>query len=539
MLNRNSGLAKLIQKLPAAPGLSEIHQFLSQAMERRGRLVVVSWLTQDKQNEYSLDIQCPLKGGDTEWRLHIGKDRDKRMLWEYRTTDVLLVYNLIVSASGEKQNAVQIDGTMVSASDNFREQTQKRDSYYLQALQTHEVDIAKLSQMGLKDNSWTRGTTEHKGDLSLVQVSSLLQSLLIAKMTGCLEIERDNENAQLYFVDGEPTFAEIGKLSGDECILEIVTWREGKYEFKVRQRTDKSNVRNSLESLVLRGITLKDQINYLKNAGLWPESILQHKQFNVSQEEFDARTSTNAPVAQPVLRSLYLAIDEKSTLKEISTRLQLTQSLWVPAIIHLLERDLIAFTNDFTGQDSTEHLLPKSIDPTYIHSVMMSLRRPETGMFTYPAFLYFLEQEYFRGYRGGSPLSVMVMEMRVVKGAPEFKREPLDVVAVAEVFRRISQLKRHVDMVAHYETYDYAMILPNTKSAGANIFAQRIVNALLSTPLPDGAHPGKLSLAFGVACIPEDCTDLSYVLAAAEAAKAQAILLAAPVIQFRDIRPMV
>lgn len=537
MLKRNSGLSKILQQLPAAPGLSEIHHFLSQAMERRGRLVVVSWFTPDKLIEFSLDIQCPVRGGDTEWRLHSGKDRDKKLLWEYRTCDVLLVYNLIVSASGEAHHAVQIDGA-ISVNESFRDQTKKRDTYYMQALQTHEVDIARLSQLGLKDNSWTRGSTEHTGDLSLVQIGSLLQSLLIAKMTGCLEIHRDNEKAQLFFVEGEPTFAEIGKLSGDECILEIVTWREGKYEFIVRKRTDRTNVRNSLESLVLRGIKLKDQINYLKNAGLWPESILQHKHFNISQEEFDARTSTNAPVAQPVLRSLYTAIDEKSTLKEISTRLQLTQSLWVPAIIHLLERDVIAFTNDFTAPpDSTEHLQPKSIDPTFIHSVMMSLRRPETGMFTYPAFLYFLEQEYFRGYRSGSPLSVMIMEMRVVKGPPEFKREPLDVVSVAEVFRRISQLKRHIDLVAHYETYDYAMILPNTKSAGANIFAQRIVNALLSTPLPGLGHSGKLSLAFGVACIPEDCTDLSYILAAAEAAKAQAILLAAPVIQFRDIRP--
>jgi GGDEF domain-containing protein len=538
MLKRNTGLAKILQKLPAAPGLSEIHHFLSQAMERRGRLVVISWFTADKLVEFSLDIQCPIRGGDTEWKLFRGQNRDKRLLWEYRTCDVLLVYNLIVSASGEAHHAVQNDGA-ISVNESFGDQSKKRDTYYMQAVETHEVDIARLSKLGLKDNSWSRGSAEHIGDLSLIQVGSLLQSLLIAKMTGCLEIHRDNEKAQVFFVDGEPTFAEIGKLTGDECILELVTWREGKYEFIVRSRIDKKNVRNSLESLVLRGIKLKDQINYLKNAGLWPESILQHKHLNMSQEEFDARTSTAAPVAQPVLRSIYTAIDEKSTSKQIATRLQLTQSLWVPAIIHLLEQDVIAFTNDFTTADGTEHLLPKTIDPTFIHSVMMSLRRPETGMFTYPAFLYFLEQEYFRGYRSGSPLSVMIMEMRVIKGPPEFKREPLDVVAVAEVFRRISSLKRHVDLVAHYETFDYAMILPNTKSSGANIFAQRIVNALLSTPLPGEVHSGRLSLAFGVACIPEDCTDLSYVLAAAEAAKAQAILLAAPVIQFRDIRPSV
>lgn len=536
MLRKTSGMAKILQKLPAAPGLSEIHHFLSQAMERRGRQVVISWSTPDKLVEFSLEIQCPIKGGDTEWRLFSGKDRERHMLWEYKTCDVLLVFNLIVSSSGEVHHAVQIDGA-ISVSESFRDQSRKRDTYYMQAVQTHEVDIARLSQLGLKDNSWSRGTAEHTGDLSLVQISSLLQSFLIAKMTGCLEVNKNNEKARVFFVDGEPTYAEIGKLMGDECILELVTWREGKYEFIIRQRTEHRNVRNSLESLVLQGVKLKDQINYLKNAGLWPESILIQKHPNISQVEFDARTATGAPVNMQVLRSIYTAIDEQSALKQIASKLQLPQSLWVPSMVHLLERDLISFTNEQTKVETPENLIPKTIDPTAIHSVMMSLRRAETGMFTYPAFLYFLEQEYFRGYRSGSPLSVMIMEMRVIKGPPDFKREPLDVVAVAEVFRRISQLKRHIDLVAHYETYDYAMILPNTKSSGANVFAQKIVNSLLSTPLPGGVHAGKLSLSFGIACIPEDCTDLSYVLAAAEAAKAQAILLAAPVILFRDIRP--
>ena len=47
---------------------------------------------------------------------------------------------------------------------------------------------------------------------------------------------------------------------------------------------------------------------------------------------------------------------------------------------------------------------------------MMSLRRPDSGFFTYPAFLYFLEQEYFRAYRTGSPMSVAIFQMSVERG---------------------------------------------------------------------------------------------------------------------------
>ncbi len=532
---RKSGIGKVLQKLPAAPGLSEIHHFLSQAMERRGRQVVVSWSTPDKLVEFLLEIQCPLRGGDTEWRLYKGMGKDRQTLWDYKTCDVLLVYNLIVSSSGEVHHSVQADGA-ISTAESFRDSSKRRDSYYMQAVQTHELDLFKLSQLGLKDNSWSRGTMELAGDLSLVQIGTLLQSLMEGQLTGCLEINKKNEKARLFFKEGKPVYADIGTMAGEECILEIVTWREGKYEFIPRMRIERENVTQGLEELVLSGVKLKDQINYLKNAGLWPESILLRKHQNLTPQEFDARTAHGSPAPQAALRSLYASIDDQTSLKQIANQLQLGQSKWVPAICHLLDRDLISFSNDFTSVGATENLIPKSIDPTAIHTIMMSLRRSETGMFTYPAFLYFLEQEFFRGYRAGSPLSVMVMEMRVSTGPPDFNREPLEVPVVAEVFRRISQLKRHIDLVAHYETYDYAMILPNTKSAGANVFAQRVVNALLSSPLPGGIHAGKLSLAFGIACIPEDCVDLSYLLAAAEAAKAQAILLAAPVIIYRDLR---
>lgn len=536
MLRKTVGMSRVLQKLPAAPGLSEIHHYLSQAMEKRGKQVVISWPTPDRALDFTLEILFPIRGGDTEWNLYSGADRKKELLWEYKTCDVLLVYNLIVSSCGEVNRTVVADGA-ISVSESFRDQSKKRDTYYMQAMQTQMVDNVKLASLGLKDNSWSRGTTEMVGDLSLIQIPNLFQSINVAKMTGCLEVIRKDDKAQVYFVDGEPVYAEMPMLVGDECILELVTIREGKYEFHPRARTQNKNVQQNIESLVMRGVQLKDRISYLKNAGLWPESVVSHKNPNLTRQEFDARCSYNPPVSLNLLRNLFTSIDDHTSLKKIVNKLQIPTSVWVPAVCYLLEQDLITFSNEVSNNDSDQqHLIPKNIDKTAIHSVMMGLRRPETGMFTYPAFLYFLEQEYFRGYRSGSPLSVMVMEMREVKGPPDFARQPLGVEAVAEVFRRISQLKRHIDLLAHYEQYDYAMILPNTKSAGANVFAQRIVSALLSKPLPGGIDSSKLSLSFGIACIPEDCVDLSYILAAAESAKAQAILLAAPVIIYRDIR---
>ncbi|CAF0730782.1 unnamed protein product [Rotaria sordida] len=80
------------------------------------------------------------------------------------------------------------------------------------------------------------------------------------------------------------------------------------------------------------------------------------------------------------------------------------------------------------------------------------------------------------------------------------------------------------------------MLLPNTKTTGANTFAQRVAKAIWSASLAPGVDSSNLSLAFGVACIPEDCLDLGVLLAAAEAAKAAALRAAMPIALYRDIK---
>jgi GGDEF domain-containing protein len=172
------------------------------------------------------------------------------------------------------------------------------------------------------------------------------------------------------------------------------------------------------------------------------------------------------------------------------------------------------------GKHLITNLEPKVIDKRAIHNVMMSLRRPDTGMFTYPAFLYFLEQEYFRAYRSASPLSVVIFQMRMKSAnADDPVREPLSLEALNEAVRRMSRVKRHVDLLAHYETFDYAFLLPNTKGSGVQAFIGRITKAVTAEPLAPGLPRDCVEMTFGSACIPEDTLELSLLLSAAEVAK--------------------
>ena len=119
----------------------------------------------------------------------------------------------------------------------------------------------------------------------------------------------------------------------------------------------------------------------------------------------------------------------------------------------------------------------------------------------------------------------------------EKRRRPLQPDAIVEAVLRISKLKRHVDLLAHYDTYDYALLLPNTKAKGARIFCSRIINALRNTELA-GVEPKNLSIAFGSASVPEDFKDLSALLGAADLAMKHAREKEIPLVLFKDIKEL-
>jgi GGDEF domain-containing protein len=282
---------------------------------------------------------------------------------------------------------------------------------------------------------------------------------------------------------------------------------------------------------------LIDNAAYLRNVGLRPEAYIVKKHDNLSERDFESMVASGMPLNMAAQKQFYKSIAPNETVQQLLERMRLSRSQWIQLLCNLLRTDLITIEQPQAGKRGRLPLEPKHIDKRAIMNIMMSLRSPETGMFTYPAFLYFLEQEYFRAYRSASPISIVVFQMRIYSANLDPVREPLPLSALSEAVRRISRVKRHVDLLAHYETYDYALLLPNTKVAGAQVFANRLVKALMGEPLIPGIVDGtNLSVAFGIASIPEDFLDLSLLLSGAEVAKNAALHGAGPVALYRDVK---
>ena len=95
-------------------------------------------------------------------------------------------------------------------------------------------------------------------------------------------------------------------------------------------------------------------------------------------------------------------------------------------------------------------------------------------------------------------------------------------LATRRAMQRISLVKRQVDLLGHYESSDYALLLPNTPSTAAGALANRVADVLREAPLASDMDSRSLAVAFGVATVPEDCQELDKVVLAARKARDRA-----------------
>jgi GGDEF domain-containing protein len=523
--------AKSIQILPGNPTATAIHQILTWALENLDKQVEVIWPSAIKGSEYKLTAHADPMGGDPKWILNVASAGETKLIWEFTSCDSLLVFNRIEASLNEREGTNRVSNQVIATKEDAAEE---KAFFYVPEAVTKQRATIPIPMVG-QESSLNRSSTVLNGDLAFVQISALLQSINLAKMTGRLEIDSEEGAAEVFFTDGQPIHATSPGLEGAECVYELVTWKEGRFFFQPKVQTEKKTISDNLDSLMIQGAQLFDKHSFLKNSGFKTDCVLLKTQHNLDDAALKKILAPAIPVAFAPQRKFFDMIDDKMTADELIAKMELKKSAWVPIICNMLSTGLAAFTKG-TKKGNLPPLEPKAVDSAAIQSVIMSLRRGDTGMFNFPAFLYFLEQEYFRGHRSGSPISVIVFEMRVKSGPNAAIREPLPINALREAVLRISQTKRHNDLLAHYEAFDYALLCPDTKGEGARVFANRIMQALLKSPLSTGVDSRSLSLSFGAACVPEDFLELGLLLSAAEAAKASALTSAEnPIVLYRDL----
>src|SRR5262249_48959847 len=328
--------------------------------------------------------------------------------------------------------------------------------------------------------------------------------------------------AEVYFDDGAPVHARALDVTGEFALMELVTWEEGQFDFYPEDKTVERTISKRLDALLMEGVTLLDQFKFLTNSGVSQDSYLLRKPGTLTEQDFERAVAKGAPVDMVMQKQFYQSVDNKSTLFEMLRRRPMAKTEWVPVLFNLVSCDLVLATERPPTVLKAAPLEAVGIDKGTIQGVLKSLSRPETGLMTYPAFLYLLEQEYLRWESTNLPFSLLIVELRVRQlDRPDAPPDPLPLTAVREMTKRINAVKRPLDIFAHYETFDYALLLPNTNTAAAALSARRFVELVLKTPLAENIDMRTLMMAGGVGSIPEDCQDLGMLLAGTREAKNQ------------------
>ncbi|HNM51345.1 MAG TPA: diguanylate cyclase, partial [Candidatus Obscuribacter sp.] len=300
-----------------------------------------------------------------------------------------------------------------------------------------------------------------------------------------------------------------------------VTWRRGTFLFKNGLRTEMSSVEKSLQTTLLEGVALLDQLKHLEKAGLVYESILVQKQKNLGEPELKLMLAKGHPLDFQMQKNAYDSLKHKKTFTDLLRDNPMDQTQWAPLLFNLLYCGLIEIKPPAATRGGALDFLGEG--KQIIQNLAYNFVRPDTGIVSFEALLYFLEYEFYRYEAYNWPMSLVAFEMSLRRpGSNIGETEPLPPQALATAAMRIGLVKRPLDLLTHFQVNEYAILMPNTKASQAAFVANRILDALTVTPLAPGIDRANISLSFGVANLPSDGEDVESLLQAAEQARLEA-----------------
>ncbi len=161
---------------------------------------------------------------------------------------------------------------------------------------------------------------------------------------------------------------------------------------------------------------------------------------------------------------------------------------------------------------------PKIIELELFERTLASAYRDElTGLHNYRFFLEFLERELLRSDRHRASLSLVMLDIDDFKSFNDTHGHEAGNRALATVGELLRCSARACDMPVRYGGEEFALILPGTPEAGAQVAAERARKAVERQPFgEDSASPRWLTISAGVATAPLDGVTTPDLVAAAD-----------------------
>jgi GGDEF domain-containing protein len=519
-----NGVMKL-KSLTAPPELDQLRKMLEYAQKTNARFVEQQW-TIEAKNELFI-LRCAASSQEVPvWVFLAGSlTRMPTERWNHPTSDIGLIQNIIHSETEGAVSELRRNDDMLTAAGS--------DLTALVIPHSERASAASViaqSQTGSKHLAVeTETQVILQGDLVLVQLPTLLQSIQMSKMTGRLELRNHDGKSDTYFDEGKPVHAEYCGSTGDLAVIELLSWQDGQFRFFPGERTVERTIRNRLDALLMEGMTFADQSSHLARQGLTMSTFLIRKKPDMTQKEFESILQ-GCPIDLRLAANFYCQLDDTRMLLDLLRAMPLHKTEWVPVLFNLVTQGIVVCSDKPAKCRTTPVPTAESIDQTAIETAMRSSIRNETGVFTQGALLFFIQQEFARFEAGGLPFSLLLFEGQAVGTGGEVRHLPE--TALKEVIHRTKATIRPFEIFAHYRLLDFALFLPQTEIKTAALVAQRLLLSFKTIPKTDSES---YEFRFGVAGVPGDGANVSSLLASAQLAMERAVETQSSMMLFRTL----
>ncbi|MBC8000429.1 MAG: DUF4388 domain-containing protein, partial [Leptolyngbya sp.] len=251
-----------------------------------------------------------------------------------------------------------------------------------------------------------------EGDLTNLQMPTLLQSISMGKMTGKLELESLGDHAKIYFKDGVPLHCQLRNSEGETALVEAIGFDQGDFKFFGEPPHHRVTIKKRLDLLLMEGAALIDQSKFLREIGVTLNSYLIRNHADLTEQLFEQMVARGATAELNLQKMFYQLIDNDHTLEDILRRHPMPKPRWVPVIFNLVTCSLVSFS-DRPLEEGVEEAATENIDWMAIRAFEESIKEPHTEFLSYAAFFYTLQREYERFDRFQRPFSMIIFDIAI------------------------------------------------------------------------------------------------------------------------------
>lgn len=559
---RNASMGNIkVGTLAGLPTPEDIGYVLEQATKHRGRFAEVSWSVPKTGVVFQLTAKIELRGQPVPaWMLYGGPPGNSQLIWGHNSSDLTLIHNLVMLEcdkpldGSNKVSSASIDNmlqtnvaqgaapssalpTVPSSSSSPAGQWLQNLGETQQNLPRQEAPPAVAATIQPVAVATLNPSIQSPGDLldgslSNIGVADLFYYLTNNRLTGRLAITSGANAGEAFFNAGEIRHAATLETKGENALFDMATWMEGEFQFHAEEQTGQRTV-NCAAADIIEGCKLV--IGYFKallQQGLHPSSYL------VRAQELDAQQferAVNRGGLQLDTRAqfrLYENATGDRSFAELLRCCPMVRSEWIPIVFNLVQTGVLQISDRPAMQRPGMYLEGEQINANAINAFVSHITQPN-GLLAPGAFLYVLQQEYFRHERTGSAFALAffsIAQTNLLDG----NVTPLDDAAWLDAIRRIYKAKRKLDVLGQFDQHNCAILMPETDLAGASVFAHRIIDFTKKPPLQGTSDGQQLVHSFGIASMPDDARDLETLIAAVRVAKNKSRMMGAPVILYSD-----